>query len=256
MLDSHCHWNDDTLYPERNEIFKRAVEAGVTTFLVVGWDVASSKKAIEIAHEFPGVYAAVGIHPENLEGCDDHSLEEIRRLSFDPKVIAIGEIGLDYHWFSEETERQKQKTWFIRQIALANERNLPISIHARDASQDTYDILAEHRPNAGAVLHCYSGSPEMEERFAKLGLYFGFDGPITYKNAANPKAAVQACPLDRILTETDCPYLSPVPYRGQRNESSHIVEILNAMASLKGIPPKAMEENVANNFMNLFHVKL
>ncbi|MDD5885040.1 MAG: TatD family hydrolase [Erysipelotrichaceae bacterium] len=255
MLDSHCHWNDEALYPIRKDVYHRALEAGVTSFLVVGWDVPSSQKAIEIAHEFPSVYAAVGIHPENLEGCDEDDLETIRRLSFDPKVVAIGEIGLDYHWFSEEAIRQKQKEWFIRQIDLANERGLPLSIHARDAANDTYEILSHHLPKAGAVLHCYSGSPEMLERFLPLGLFFGFDGPITYRNAVTPKAAVVSCPLDRILTETDCPYLAPVPYRGEQNESCHIVEILKAMASLKGISPSEMEKRVADNFANLFHVK-
>ena len=132
---------------------------------------------------------------------------------------------------------------------------MPLSIHARDASEDTYDILKEHPAKAGCVLHCYSGSPEMLERFAKLGCYFGFDGPITYKNAIEPKENVKKCPIDRILTETDAPYLSPVPYRGKQNDPAHIKEILQNMADLRGISEKDMEIAVENNFKSLFHRK-
>lgn len=255
MLDSHCHLNDDGLFEKRAEVIKNAKEAGVSLMVCIGWDLESSKKAIQIAHEFEGVYAAVGFHPENLEGISDEALEEIKKLAKDEKVIAIGEIGLDYHWFKEKAEHDNQKVWFIRQIELANELNLPLSIHARDASEDTYEILKEHPAKAGCVLHCYSGSTEMLERFAKLGCYFGFDGPITYKNAIEPKENVKKCPIDRILTETDAPYLSPIPYRGKQNEPAHIKEILQNMADLLGISEKDMEIAVENNFKSLFHRK-
>ncbi len=255
MLDSHCHLNDEHIYPDRKEIIERALSNGVKTLLVVGWDLQSSKLAVDIAHEFDNVYAAIGIHPENLEGISDDVLKQIEELSKDEKVIAIGEIGLDYHWYKEKEEHDNQKVWFIKQIELANKLHLPLSIHARDASEDTYTILKEHRPLYGAVLHCYSGSKEMMDRFLELGLYFGFDGPITYKNAQTPKECVIHCPLDRILTETDSPYLSPVPYRGKSNEPAHIKEIFEQMATLKNIEKERLEKQIEDNFNSLFHVE-
>ena len=255
MLDSHCHLNDDGLFEKRAEIIERAKEAGVSLMLCVGWDLESSKRAVQIAHEFDCVYAAVGFHPENLENISDEALEEIKELAKDDKVVAIGEIGLDYHWFKEQKDHDNQKVWFIKQIELANELDLPLSIHARDASEDTYTILKEHPVKAGCVLHCYSGSTEMLKRFEDLGCYFGFDGPITYKNAIEPKENVKNCPIDRILTETDSPYLSPVPYRGKQNEPKNIKEILETMAELQSVSKKDMENAVENNFKRLFHYK-
>jgi TatD DNase family protein len=255
MLDSHCHLNDAMLYPKREKIIKEAEDIGVSLFLCVGWDVDSSKQAVRIAHEFPNVYAAVGLHPENLEGVNNDSLSEIRALAKDPKVLAIGEIGLDYHWVNDEKDRQKQKEWFIRQIDMANELSLAISIHARDALQDTYDILKSHPLFRGGVLHCYSGSTEMMGEFLKLGLYFGFGGPITYKGAMTPKANVRACPSDRILSETDSPYLPPVPFRGQANEPKHVLEILKEMAFLRNQDEKFLERQIQFNFESLFHVE-
>ena len=254
-LDSHCHINDDALYPIRDELISRAREAGVGYLLVIGWDVESSKKAVEIAHEYEDIYAAVGIHPENLDGINEDSLKQIEELAHDDKVVAIGEIGLDYHWFHEKEHHELQKIWFIKQIELANKLNLPISIHAREASGDLLEILKNHPVNRSGVLHCYSGSPESLKEFAKLGFYFGFDGPITYKNAVEPKESVKACPMDRILTETDAPYLTPVPFRGKQNEPANIPHILAQMASLKEVEEKEMAEQVKKNFEQLFSVE-
>lgn len=255
MLDSHCHLNDEHIYSDRKEIIERAISVGVDTFLVVGWDLPSSKLAISIANEFPNVYASVGIHPENLDDISDEMLKEIEELAQNKKVVAIGEIGLDYHWYKEKSEHDNQKIWFIKQIELANKLHLPLSIHAREATEDTYTILKEHTPLYGAVLHCYSGSKEMMDKFLSLGLYFGFDGPITYKNAITPKECVIHCPLDKILTETDSPYLPPVPFRGQRNEPSHIKEIFKQMALLKNIDEERLEKQIESNFSKLFHVE-
>ena len=255
MLDSHCHLNDDKLFPERQEVLLRARQQGVSLLLCIGYDVESSKKALQIAHEFNEVYAAVGLHPENLEGVDENSIAEIKALAKDPKVVAIGEIGLDYHWYKEEKDHEKQKKWFVLQLEMANELHLPVSIHARDALGDTYALLQAHPLEKGGVLHCYGGSPEMIPLFAKLGFYFGFDGPITYRNSLAPKENVRVCPLDRILTETDSPYLAPVPFRGSINEPCHIPLILQEMALLKGIDKKSLENQVYCNFVRLFHVE-
>ena len=255
MLDSHCHIDDEQLFEEREQVIKSANESGVSLMMTIGCDLESSKKAVQIANEYDCVFAAIGFHPQNLENVSDKALEEIKELAKNNKVIAIGEIGLDYHWFKDQNVREKQKEWFIKQIELANEVNLPLSIHARDAEEDTYEILSKHFPKAGCVLHCFSGSTEMMERYLKLGVYFGFDGPITYKNSIVPKENVRRCPMERILTETDSPYLTPVPFRGKRNEPKHIPLILKAMAELKGVSVEEMEKAVANNFQTLFKVK-
>lgn len=255
MLDSHCHLDDEQLFEEREQVIKSANEAGISLMMTIGCDLESSKKAVQIANEHKCVYAAIGFHPQNLENVSDKALEEIKILAKNSKVIAIGEIGLDYHWFKDLNIREKQKEWFIKQIELANELNLPLSIHAREAEEDTYEILSKNFPKAGCVLHCYSGSTEMMERYLKLGVYFGFDGPITYKNSITPKENVRRCPMDRILTETDSPYLTPVPFRGKRNEPKHIALILKTMAELKNVSIEEMEKAVANNFKALFKIK-
>lgn len=255
MLDSHCHLNDEHFDGKVEEFYQKAIANGVKTLLVVGWDVKSSRDAIEIASSRPGVYAAVGVHPENLDGLNYSTLDEIKALSKNPKVVAIGEIGLDYHWYKLEEEHKKQKEWFVKELDLANELGLPVSIHCREAAQDTLDILKTHPLARGGVLHCYSGSTELMADFVKLGLYFGFDGPITYKNAVVPKRNVAVCPADRILSETDAPYLTPVPFRGQTNDSSHIKEIVQEMAFLRGISENQMTDIIDSNFFKLFHVE-
>ena len=255
-LDSHCHLNDEAFVDDLEKVIEDAKSNGVTAMMVIGYDIVSSQRALEIASAHEGVYAAIGIHPENFEGLDFSCLEEIRDMAKNPKVIAIGEIGLDYHWYKEESHRAEQKKWLIKQIELANELGLPASIHARECLGDMYALLKEHPLEKRGVLHCYSGSKEMLLEFAKLGYYFGFDGPITYKNAVEPKECVKLCPLDRILTETDCPYLTPVPYRGKRNMPQYIPFIAKQIAELKGIDEAEIQKAVWNNFESLFHVKL
>lgn len=252
LIDSHCHLNDEAFSNDVDEVISSAKKTGVGAILVLGWDIESSRHALEIAKRHEGVYCAVGIHPQNMGDLPFSSIADIREMAKDEKVIAIGEIGLDFHWEKDPLIHEKQKEWFIRQIELANELSLPCSIHARDASQATYDLLKEYPIKEGAVLHCYGGSVEMMKEFAKLGLYFGFDGPITYKNAIEPKECVAFCLKDKILTETDSPYLSPVPYRGKRNDPSHIREILSQMATLRGTTAEDMEEQVEKNFRKLF----
>lgn len=254
MIDSHCHLNDEAFSQDVDEVISRAKENGVKAILVLGWDIESSRHALEIAKRHEGVYCAVGVHPQNMADIPFPAIEEIRSMAKDDKVIAIGEIGLDFYWEKDPAIHEKQKEWFIRQIELANELSLPCSIHAREAIQATYDLLKDNPIKEGAVLHCYGGSVEMMKEFDKLGLYFGFDGPITYKNSITPKECVMACKEERILTETDCPYLSPVPYRGKRNEPAHIKEILEQMALLRGVKTELMETQVENNFRRLFKI--
>ncbi len=256
MIDSHCHLNDDALYPRRQDIMAFARAAGVHAVLCLGWDVASSRKAIALSAEFPEVYAGVGIHPENIAGASLEDLREIKRLSASPKVVAIGEVGLDANWTHESKAMEAQKEWFIRQIDLANEVGLPLSIHARDAVEETYAILVAHPPLHGAVMHCFSGTETELKKLGALGFYFGFDGPVTYAKSETVKRNVALCPLDRLLTETDAPYLSPEPFRGKINEPAHIVEIIKSIAELRGEEIKKLEKSVSFNFERLFHVEL
>ena len=255
-FDSHCHLNDEAFASDLEETVAKAREAGLKAILVLGYDVISSRLAVEIASKYDICYAGVGIHPENYEGLSIDDIKQIEELSHNEKVIAIGEVGLDYHWKNDEVTKANQKAFFIEQIKLANKLGLPLSIHARDAAEDTFNILNEYRPTSGAVLHCYSGSVEMMERFSKLDLYFGFDGPLTYKNSIVPKECVKAINIDRLLVETDSPYLSPVPFRGKRNEPAYIPYIFNVMAELKGLTETELEEKLNANFSRLFHVKL
>lgn len=250
--DSHCHLNDEGLLNEVESVVADAVAAGVKEILCVGWDYASSVKAVELSERFPEVYAAVGVHPENYENETPETIEKLRELAKHHKVVAIGEIGLDYHWKNDPETKAAQKEWFVRQIALANELGLPITIHGRDASQDLYDLIAANPIESGFVLHCYSGSPEMMARFAKLGAYFGFDGPITFKNAINPKECLKACPIDRVLVETDAPYMAPTPYRGKRNEPKYIPNIVAAAAEIRGLPVDGFSKQIHTNFHALF----
>lgn len=254
-FDSHCHLNDDALLAHIDEVISDAKSAGVEAIVCIGYDIASSKKAIELSHTYPGVYAAVGLHPENLEGLTLDAVDEIRKLAQDEKVVAIGEIGLDYYWYKDPETRERQKPFFAAQLELANELDLPVSIHAREATQDTYEILKAHPLKRSGVLHCYSGSVESLKEFAKLGFYFGFDGPITYKNALTPKECVKACPLNRLLTETDSPYLTPVPFRGKENGPKYIPYIVAEMAKIRETDEAELSEILWNNFQELFRVK-
>ncbi len=255
LVDSHCHINDEALFSKREEVINEARKAGVGIFIVPGWDLKSSLEAIAIANEYKDVYAAIGFHPENLENVSEEALLEIETLAKNKKVVAIGEIGLDYHWYKDEKDHENQKRWFEKQIDLANKLNLPISIHAREASEDALSLLKKKPLKAGGVLHCYSGSTESLGEFAKLGLYFGFDGPITYKNAITPKTNVTKCPLNRLLSETDSPYLAPVPYRGKENRPAYIKEIVKQMAFLREASEESIAEAILENTKKLFHVE-
>ena len=255
FFDSHCHLNDKEFDSSYREVYERAKSMDVSPLLVIGWDFESSLKAVQMSEELEGVYALVGFQPENLESISEEAIQKIEELTKHPKVVGIGEIGLDYHWFHDPKDHENQKKCFIRQLELADKLDLPVSIHAREALGDTLDILRVHSPKRKGVLHCYSGSFETMKEMAKLGMYFGFDGPITFKNAFEPKKCVAACPMDRLLVETDSPYLSPAPYRGKENHPSNIPLIVKAMAELRGEEENEVAENLRKNFASLFRVE-
>lgn len=255
IFDTHCHLNDEALLPRVDEVIKDAKEAGVDRFLVVGWDKESSLCAIKLAEQYDCVYAAIGFHPENIFDATDEDFEELKKYINHPKVVAVGEIGLDYHWTKEPLKRELQKEWFIKQIDFANECHKPISIHSREAFADSLEILKEHKPLYGGVMHCYSGSVELLKEVLDLGLYIGLDGPLTFLNAKTTKEVCEEVPLDRLLTETDSPYLAPHPLRGTVNEPKNLGWIVDEMAKIKGLSKKHIMDVTYNNALKLFGIK-
>ena len=254
LIDTHCHLNDETLYKDIDEVISRALKVGVEKMVVIGWDEASSKLAIEIAERYPFVYAVIGFHPENIFDINDETLYKTLELYKHPKVVGIGEIGLDYHWTKEPDKRQLQKQYFIKQIDFANKVGLPISIHSREAFNDTLEILKTHKPQYGGVMHCYSGSVENVQDIINLNLHIGLDGPVTFTNAKTPKEVAEEVPLEWLVLETDCPYLSPHPLRGTVNEPANLSLIADAIAGIRKMSKKHLLEVVYESSCKLFKI--
>ena len=254
MFDSHCHLNDENLYPRIDEVIENAKKTGVRKFLVVGYDKASSFLAVDIANRYEECYAAIGFHPTEIEGVSEKDYQETMSLISNPKVVAIGEIGLDYHWVKDPLLRENQKKWFIKQIEFANEHHLPISIHNRESTEDCVEILKEHTPKYSGVMHCYSGSVETMKTVLDLGLYISLGGTVTFTNAKTPKEVAEVVPLDKLLIETDSPYLTPHPHRGEKNEPKYICLVLEEIAKLKDMSKKHLEDVIYKNTCRLFNV--
>ena len=252
IIDTHCHLNDEILYKDLDNVILRARQAGVEKMVVVGWDKASSELAIKIAERYDFIYAVIGFHPENIFDINDKILYETLNLYKHPKVVGIGEIGLDYHWTKETDKRELQKEYFAKQIDFANSVGLPISIHSREAFNDTLEILIKHRPLYGGVMHCYSGSAENLNEIINLNLYIGLDGPVTFSNARTPKEVAAEVPLEKLVVETDCPYLSPHPLRGTVNEPANISLIVDAIAEARNMSKKHLLEVLYDNSCRLF----
>ncbi|MCR5741967.1 MAG: TatD family hydrolase [Gammaproteobacteria bacterium] len=257
MIDSHAHINDEIFNNRIEEVVLNAKNAGIKNIVIPGWDIESSKKAIEIANKYEGVYAAIGIHPENVYDAKDGYLDTLRELSKDKKVVCIGEIGMDYHYTKETKDIQKKI--LIEQLDLAEELNLPVEIHLRDAAGDFMDIIREYikshkkRDNIG-IMHSYSESKEIMEELVSYGFYISLSGPVTYKNARVQKEVAKAVPLDKLLTETDSPYLPPVPFRGTINEPKNVLYIVKEIASLKGISEDEVIKESETNFNKIFNI--
>ena len=254
MIDSHCHINDNLYKENPEEYIKNAENSGVFQFLVVGFDKASSVDAVNISKQFNGCYAAVGIHPSDIKKRKENDLEEIRKLAKEEKVIAIGEIGLDCYWDKDEAIKAEQRKYFIEQIKIANELDLPISIHCREAIDDCLQILKENPVKNAGIMHCFAGSVESAKEFIKLGFLLGFGGTVTFKNAVRPKEVVASVPSDSYVLETDAPYLTPDPYRGKENHSKYLYLIRNKIAELRGISPEQVEKETNENFKRVFKI--
>ena len=255
IFETHCHLNDDQLYSRIDEVISKAQQAGVKKFIVVGWDYASSMRAVDIANTYECCYAAVGFHPENIYDVDEVNLNKCLDLCCNSKVVAIGEIGLDYYWTKDENKREIQKEFFIKQLEYANKKGLPVIIHSRDALEDTLNVLKNYKSAACGAIHCYSGSAEALESFLNLGFLIGLDGPVTFKNAKTPKEVADVVPLDKLLLETDCPYLTPHPFRGTINEPVNIRLILDEIANIKGLSKKHIADVTYQNACKLFKIE-
>lgn len=230
-IDTHAHYDAEEFDADRDELLTQLFAESVDSIITMGCSLKSSAAALKLAEKYERMYAAVGIHPEDCENLPDDYISQIKTLAANKKVRAIGEIGLDYHY--DGFSREKQIACFKEQLKLAQELDFPVVIHSRDATKDTLDILAEYRPRG--VVHCFSGSAETAREILRIGLMISFTGVLTFKNA---KKAVEACeviPLDRIMLETDCPYMSPVPYRGERCDSSMVRFTAEKLAQIKGI---------------------
>ena len=252
LVDTHTHLNDAKFAGCEQEVIERARENGVTRLINMGDTLASSAKAVELAAAYEGVYAGVGIHPEEafpMTGKDDAMLAA---WTEQPRVVAIGEIGLDYYWEKDPEKRQLQQQIFIRQLDLARQLHLPVCIHDRDAHGDTLAILKKEGKGLRGVMHCFSGSWEMAQELLKLGWYIGVDGPLTFKNAAKLPEIVQRFPLERLLVETDAPYLAPVPMRGKQNEPAFVRYVAEKVAEIKGISVDLVAEQTSRNAEELY----
>lgn len=252
LFDTHAHYDDEAFDADRDALLTALPDCGVGLVIDPGCDLTSSRRAVELAAAYPHVYAAVGIHPENCGGCTDDDLAALRPLAQQPKVVAIGEIGLDYYW-EENPPREFQQQVFRRQLALARELQLPVIVHDREAHADTLSTVREF-PDVTGVFHCFSGSPEMAQELLKLGWYLGFDGPVTYKNARRAPEVAAVTPLDRMLIETDSPYMTPVPYRGKRNDSGYVRLVAEKLAEWKGVAPEEMARLTTENGKRLFRI--
>lgn len=251
MFDTHCHINDGAYDGDGKAMIERAIEKGVTTMLCPGTDMATSESAIALTYAWPGVYAAVGIHPEEAATAEGDYIEKLRHwVQTEKKVVAIGEVGLDYHW--PEPARDIQKRVFMEQVKLAVELDVPIIIHDREAHGDTLDILRQYGKGLRGVFHCYSGSLEMTKELLRMGFYFGFTGSVVFPNSKKLKAIAEKLPMDRILIETDSPYLTPPPHRGERNEPAYVAYVASEIARLRHMDVSAVMNATQENGKRLF----
>ena len=258
LFDSHSHYNDEKFDEDREQIIAETYNSGVTRFIVAGYNIESSKKAIEMSEKYNFIYSICGISPNDIPQSEEElwkDIEEISKIAsqnIKGKLVAIGEIGLDYYWNKENKELQKQA--FIKQIEIANELNLPIVIHSREASVDTIDILKNHQVNKRGIFHCCQPNQEMVRQALELGFYISFAGPITFKNAKNSIDVVKMVPLDRILIETDSPYLTPEPNRGKRNDSRNVRYVAQKIAELRDMDIEEIAKITYENTNRIFNI--
>ena len=254
LIDSHAHLDCEKFDADRAAVIERAMENGVVKIVTMGDNLASSERSVALAEAFDPVYAAVGIHPEEAQPMTAADDDRLAAWAAQEKVVAIGEIGLDYYWEKDEEKRALQRAVFVRQLDLARQLKMPVCIHDREAHGDMMKLLKAEGRGLRGVLHCYSGSWEMAAELLKGEWYFGIDGPLTYKNAAKLPEIVQRLPAERILVETDSPYLSPMPFRGKRNEPAHVLYVAKKAAELRGESLEAFARATRQNTRDLYGI--
>lgn len=253
IFDTHAHYDDEAFDEDRESVLNSLAENGIGAVVNVGASIQSTKNTLELMKRYPFVYGAVGVHPNETGELNDHLMDWLKHVAQEEKVVAIGEIGLDYYW--NEPDPEVQKHWFERQLALAREVNLPIVVHSRDAAKDTLDIIkAERAGDLGGVIHCFSYSLEMAREYLNLGFYLGIGGVLTFNNARKLKEVVEYMPLDRIVLETDCPYLSPVPNRGKRNSSLNLSYVVEAISQIKSVTPEEVAAVTEQNARRMYRL--
>ena len=253
IFDTHVHYDDRQYDEDREILISSLAEKGIGNVVNIGADMASSERALELAHKYGFIYAAVGVHPSKVEELNDEAMDRLKAWSADERCVAIGEIGLDYHWPDPSPEIQKK--WFIRQLDLAREVHLPVVIHSRDAAKDTMDIMhSEHAEEIGGVVHCFSYSKELAKECVDMGFYIGVGGVVTFKNGRKLREVVEEIPMEKILLETDCPYLSPEPHRGERNSSLNLPYVVKAIADIKGISEEEVIRITEDNAKHMYGI--
>jgi TatD DNase family protein len=254
LFDTHVHLNADQFDDDLEEVIQRAEKAGVKEMVVVGFDEKTINRALKLIEKYEQLYAAVGWHPvDAIDMTEDH-LKWLEELAAHPKVVALGEMGLDYHW--DKSPKEIQKEVFRKQIALAKKVQLPIIIHNRDADQDVVDILREEKAEeVGGIMHCFGGSVEIATQCLDMNFYISLGGPVTFKNAKRPKLIAKEVPLERLLIETDCPYLAPHPFRGKRNEPAYVELVAKEIAELREMSLEEIALQTRENAKKLFKIK-
>lgn len=253
IFDSHAHYDDEAFDEDRESLLGSMQENGIGYIVNVGASIRGVEETVKLTKSYPFIYGAVGIHPDDTGDLNEERMIWLEQLCGEEKIVAVGEIGLDYYWDKESRELQKE--WFARQLALSKKTGLPVIIHSRDAAQDTIDIMkAEHAGSTGGVIHCFSNSREMARDYVNMGYYIGIGGVVTFKNARVMKEVAEYVPLEQILIETDCPYLAPAPNRGKRNSSLFLPYIIEEIARIKGVSKELVEEKTCENALKMYRI--
>ena len=252
IFDTHAHYDDEQFDEDRDSLLCSMQEGGVGTIVHAGSDVASWEEIRALTARYPFIYGAAGVHPDDVGELNEENFMRLRAVLREEKMVAVGEIGLDYYWDNESHE--VQKTWFIRQLELARELGMPVIIHSREAAADTLQIMKEHARGLKGVIHCFSYSAEMAREYVKMGFFIGVGGVVTFKNSRKLKEVVEETPLEYLLLETDCPYLAPVPNRGKRNSSLNLVYVAEQIAELKQLSYDEVVEQTEKNARRLYNL--
>lgn len=253
IFETHAHYDDEWFDEDRDELINKMCANGISPIVNIGCSMENSRHIIEMIKTYDFIYGTVGVHPSDIRNLTETDMEELKQMSVDDKILAIGEIGLDYHY--DDVDKEKQKYWFIRQLHVAKDVDLPVVIHSRDAAKDTLDIIkSEHANATGGVIHCFSYGKELAREYLNMGYYIGVGGVVTFKNANKLKEVVEYSPLESIVLETDSPYLAPEPFRGKRNCSLYLIHIAEQIAKIKQVPVEKVYDTTYKNAEMLYRI--